>query len=32
MKNDIFGLKLTSILKAVFCLIIAFLIWLYFNN
>ena len=31
MKKDIFGFKLSSILTFIACLVIAFLLWLYFN-
>ena len=31
MKKNIFGVKFSSILKFFACMVIAFLIWLYFN-
>ena len=31
MKKDIFGIKVSSILTVLACVVIAFLLWLYFN-
>lgn len=31
MKKDIFGFKLSTILITIACLVIAFVLWLYFN-
>ena len=31
MKKDIFGIKVSSILTFLACVVIAFILWLYFN-
>ena len=31
MKKDFFGIKLSTIFTVLICLVIAFLLWLYFN-
>lgn len=31
MKRDIFGIKVSTILTVLACIVIAFLLWLYFN-
>lgn len=31
MKKDIFGIKVSSILTFLVCVVIAFVLWLYFN-
>mgnify|MGYP003314105959 CR=1 FL=1 len=31
MKKDIFGIKVSTILTIFACIVIAFLLWLYFN-
>ena len=31
MKKDIFGIKVSTILTLLACVVIAFLLWLYFN-
>lgn len=31
MKKDIFGVKVSTILTFIACVVIAFVIWLYFN-